>query len=80
MMDKEKTWDKLLQIKTTGRDELGADDRHHPYEPTPYCVPERLVGSRFLWFWTMAVEKAGLVFSCPGGPKPGPLELQKGEA
>ena len=47
MMDKENTWDKLLQIKTGGRDELGADEYHHPYEPTPYSVLERLVGSGF---------------------------------
>ena len=47
MMDKEKTWDKLLQIKTVGRDELGADEYHHPYEPTPYSVLERLAKSGF---------------------------------
>ena len=34
--------DKLLQIKTTGRDESNADQYHHPYEPTPYSVLERL--------------------------------------
>ncbi len=45
MADKEHTWDKLLQIKTTGRDETGADQYHHPYEPTPYSVLERLVNS-----------------------------------
>ena len=44
-MDKENTWDKLLQIKTTGRDETNADEYHHPYEPTPYSVLERLVKS-----------------------------------
>jgi len=42
MIDNENSWDKLLQIKTTGRDELGADEYHHPYEPTPYSVLERL--------------------------------------
>ena len=47
MMDKEKTWDKLLQLKTVGRDELGADEYHHPYEPTPYSVLERLAKSGF---------------------------------
>ena len=46
-MDHENNWDKLLQIKTTGRDETNADEYHHPYEPTPYCVLERLVGSGF---------------------------------
>ena len=42
MTDNENTWDKLLQIKTTGRDDSGADQYHHPYEPTPYSVLERL--------------------------------------
>lgn len=45
MADQERTWDKLLQIKTVGRDDTGADQYHHPYEPTPYCVLERLAGS-----------------------------------
>ena len=45
MENYESTWDKLLQIRTTGRDELGADAYHHPYEPTPYSVLERLVKS-----------------------------------
>lgn len=40
-----KTWDKLLQIQTCGRDALGADEYHHPYEPTPYSVLERLANS-----------------------------------
>ncbi len=41
----ENKWDKLLQIKTAGRDELRADEYHHPYEPTPYRVLERLADS-----------------------------------
>ena len=45
MLDHENNWDKLLQIKTTGRDDTGADQYHHPYEPTPYTVLERLAGS-----------------------------------
>ena len=45
MINRENEWDKLLQIKTGGRDELGADEYHHPYEPTPYCVLERLANS-----------------------------------
>jgi len=45
MAENEKAWDKLLQIKTTGRDETNADEYHHPYEPTPYSVLERLAGS-----------------------------------
>ena len=45
MADKEATWDKLLQIKTTGRDDSSADQYRYPYEPTPYCVLERLANS-----------------------------------
>ena len=45
MTDHEKTWDASLQIQTCGRDELGADEYHHPYEPTPYSVLERLANS-----------------------------------
>ncbi|MBQ6719933.1 MAG: class I SAM-dependent methyltransferase [Oscillospiraceae bacterium] len=41
----EKTWDFSLRIQTCGRDELGADEYHHPYEPTPYSVLERLADS-----------------------------------
>ncbi len=47
MVDNESTWDLSLQIKTCGRDESGADQYHHPYEPTPYCVLERLADSGF---------------------------------
>lgn len=45
MANHENNWDKLLQVKTTGRDETNADEYHHPYEPTPYTVLERLVNS-----------------------------------
>lgn len=48
MTDHENAWDKLLQIKTAGRDETNADEYHHPYEPTPYSVLERLAGSGFI--------------------------------
>ncbi len=47
MAELERRWDKLLQIRTVGRDELMADQYHHPYEPTPYCVLERLAQSGF---------------------------------
>ena len=47
MANHEKNWDKLLQIDTCGRDESNADEYHHPYEPTPYCVLERLAESGF---------------------------------
>ena len=45
MMDHESTLDKLLQIKTSGRDETNADAYHHPYEPTPYTVLDRFAKS-----------------------------------
>lgn len=45
MANHENSWDKLLQIQTCGRDETNADEYHHPYEPTPYTVLERLVNS-----------------------------------
>lgn len=45
MKENEKTWDKLLQIKTTGRDDSNSDQYRYPYEPTPYCVLERLASS-----------------------------------
>lgn len=45
MSDKETTWDKLLQIKTTGRDDSNSDQYRYPYEPTPYSVLERLANS-----------------------------------
>ena len=45
MTDHETTWDKLLQIKTSGRDDTNADAYRYPYEPTPYTVLERLADS-----------------------------------
>ena len=45
MADKENTWDKLLQIETVGRDDTNSDEYRYPYEPTPYCVLERLADS-----------------------------------
>ena len=46
-MSNERTWDRLLQIDTVGRDDINADQYHHPYEPTPYSVLERLAQSGF---------------------------------
>ena len=40
--------DKELKIETWGRDDYKADDYHHPYEPTPYSVLERLVESEYI--------------------------------
>ena len=45
MSTNENTWDKLLQIKSTGRDDSNADQYNYPYEPTPYSVLERLANS-----------------------------------
>ena len=44
----EKDWDKKLKIDTCGRMDGHADEYHHPYEPTPYCVLERLVESGYI--------------------------------
>lgn len=41
-------WDKLLKIKTTGRDASSSDQYRYPYEPTPYCVLERLANSGYI--------------------------------
>lgn len=48
MDKKELQWDKLLRIKTTGRDDSNADQYRYPYEPTPYCVLERLANSGYI--------------------------------
>ena len=45
MRNNEHTWDKLLQVKTTGRDDSNSDQYRYPYEPTPYSVLERLANS-----------------------------------
>lgn len=48
MNQKEVQWDKLLKIRTSGRDDSSADQYHYPYEPTPYCVLERLADSGYI--------------------------------
>ena len=48
MIDNEIMWDKLLQVKTTGRDDTNSDQYRYPYEPTPYSVLERLAGSGYI--------------------------------
>ena len=45
---KELNWDRKLNIQTTGRDDSRADAYHHPYEPTPYSVLERLAESGYI--------------------------------
>ena len=41
-------YDKLLKIKTSGRDDSRADTYRYPYEPTPYEVLERLASSGYI--------------------------------
>ncbi len=41
-MTEETQRDKLLKIRTTGRDDTHSDQHHYPYEPTSYSVLERL--------------------------------------
>ena len=40
----EREWDKRLRIRTIGREDE-TDPDYSPYEPTPYCVLERLAES-----------------------------------
>ncbi len=47
-MKQEKDWDKKLNIDTIGRDDSKEDACHYPYEPTPYCVLERLADSGYI--------------------------------
>jgi len=44
----ENAWERKLKIQTIGRDETSADNHHHPYEPTPYAVLERLADSGYI--------------------------------
>ena len=44
-MENEAKWDKLLRIKTNGRDDTNAGQYCYPYEPTPYAVLERLANT-----------------------------------
>ena len=45
MNQNETQWDKLLKIKTSGRDDSHSDQYRYPYEPTSYMVLERLANS-----------------------------------
>ena len=47
-MNLEVELDKLLKIKTSGRDDSNADQYRYPYEPTPYAVLERLANSGWI--------------------------------
>ncbi|MCI7813228.1 MAG: class I SAM-dependent methyltransferase [Robinsoniella sp.] len=44
----ENRWDKVLRIKTSGRDDSRADQYRYPYEPTPYAVLERLAFAGYI--------------------------------
>lgn len=48
MEQNELRWDKLLKIRTTGRDDTKSDQYRYPYEPTPYSVLERLANSGYI--------------------------------
>ena len=58
----EKQWDKKLKIDTCGRLDGHADEYHHPYEPTPYCVLERLAESAYI-----AKENKVIDYGCGKG-------------
>ena len=45
MKKHEQNFDRLLRIRTEGRDDTNSDQYNYPYEPTPYCVLERLADS-----------------------------------
>ena len=48
MNNNENKWDKLLRIKTSGRDDSRADQHRYPYEPTPYSVLESLANAGYI--------------------------------
>lgn len=49
-------WDKLLKVKTSGRDDSHSDQYRYPYEPTPYEVLERLANSGYIGKKNMVVD------------------------
>lgn len=65
----ESQWDKLLKIKTPGRDDSRSDQYRYPYEPTQYLVLERLANSglisKKIQFLIMVLGRAGYVFIFP---------------
>ena len=44
----ESRWDKLLNIRTMGRDDTHADQYRYSYEPMPYSVLERLANAGYI--------------------------------
>lgn len=69
MNETESQWDKLLKIKTTGRDDSHADQYRYPYEPTPYSVLERrqtaALSEKEILSWIMAPGKGEYAFIYP---------------
>lgn len=68
-MDQNETqWDRLLKIKTTGRDDSHSDQYRYPYEPTQYCVLERLAHSGLIGKKNVLLDygtgKGASVFIC----------------
>ncbi len=55
-MTEEQKWDKKLNIRTAGRVDTHADAYHHPYEPTPYPVLQRLAESGYLYQESVLVD------------------------
>ena len=47
-MDLEVELDKILKIKTSGRDDSKSNYINFPYEPTPYCVLQELSNSGYI--------------------------------
>ena len=41
-------WDRLLKIRTSGRDDSHSDSYRYPYEPTPYPVLVRLANTGYI--------------------------------
>ena len=58
----ENRWDKLLQIHTMGRDDSRSDLYRYPYEPTPYCVLERMANT-----WMIRKGNTLLDYGCGKG-------------
>jgi len=52
----EKQWEKRLGVHTAGREEFFADRHHHPYEPTPYEVLERLLSKKLIRRWDCLLD------------------------
>ena len=48
METNDKYWDKTLCFRTTGRDDSRSTPLYYPYEPTDYCVLERLANYGYI--------------------------------